>query len=137
MIFRYLIETEVLVIHARIVDATSGAHGVREIELLRSIVERPKTSFGGNDMYPGIFIKAACYLESTAKFHIFIDGNKRTSFALAVRFLETNGYIFVGENVEVERFVLSVVTHKLELADIAIWLKKNSKKVRSGKKKGK
>ena len=130
---RYLTETEVLVIHARIVDATSGAHGVREIELMRSIVERPKTAFGGKDMYPDVFEKAACYLESTAKFHVFVDGNKRTSFALAVRFLETNRYIFVGENVEVERFVLSVVTHKLELTDIAVWLKKNSKKAKPTK----
>ena len=134
---RYLTETEVLIIHARIVDATTGAHGVREIELMRSIVERPKTAFGGKDTYPDVFAKAACYLESTAKYLVFVDGNKRTSFALAVRFLETNGYMFAGANVEVERFVLSVVTSKLPLTDIAAWLKKNSKKVRSVKKKGK
>ena len=131
---RYLTETEVLVIHARIVDATTGAHGVREIELMRSIIERPKTAFGGSDMYPDVFTKAACYLESTAKYHVFVDGNKRTSFALAVRFLETNGHVFFGENIEVERFVLAVVIEKLELADIASWLKKNSKKVRPAKK---
>ncbi len=101
---------------------------------MRYIIERPKTAFGGKDVYPDVFMKAACYLESTAKYHVFVDGNKRTSFALAGRFLETNGYVFTATNPDVEQFVLSVVTDKLELAPIAAWLKKNSKKLKSAKK---
>ncbi|TSC78517.1 MAG: hypothetical protein G01um101433_182 [Parcubacteria group bacterium Gr01-1014_33] len=43
----YLSAEDVLVIHARIIGETGGAHGVRDTHLLGSIVERPKMQFGG------------------------------------------------------------------------------------------
>ena len=124
---RYLEPEEVLIIHALIIDETGGAHGVRDINLLSSIAERPKMVFGGQELYPGIFEKAAAYFESCAFHHAFIDGNKRTAIALSARFLYLNGYELFTTNRGLEKFVLNAVTKKYTLQAIADWLKKHSK----------
>ena len=126
---KYLSGEEILVIHSEIIDKTGGSHGIRDAGLLISIVEKPKMSFGGKELYQGIFKKAAVYLESLAHYHIFIDGNKRTGFAVAARFLYLNGLDFVAGNKEVENFVLKIAIEKLDLEIIAAWLKKHSRKI--------
>lgn len=127
---RYLTGEEVLVIHSEIIDETGGLHGVRDAGLLISIIERPKTAFSGKEMYKGIFEKASVYLESLARYHIFIDGNKRTAIAASARFLFLSGYELAARNKEIENFVLKVVSKKLSLKVIAKWLRAHSKKMR-------
>ena len=128
----YLPAEEILIIHARIIDETGGSHGVRDTNLLASVVERPKMQFGGKDLYPTIFDKAAVYFESCARHHAFLDGNKRTAVAIAARFLYMNGYALRVANSALEKFVLEAVVQKWELGRISVWLKKHSK--RMGKK---
>lgn len=127
---RYLTAKDILVIHARIVDATSGSHGVRDIGLLQSIVRRPQTAFGGKELYGGVFTKAAVYFEAIAQHHVFVDGNKRTSVAAASRFLFLNGFALTLANKELVAQALHVVVHKPELKEIADWLKAHSKKIK-------
>ena len=127
---KYFDAEDILVIHARIIDATGGSHGVRDVNGIKSIAERPRMGFGGKDLYPTVFHKASAYFTSTAFFHVFIDGNKRTAIALAVRFLHLNGYAFEVSNTEMEAFVLDAVVKKYEIEVIANWLKKHSKKKR-------
>ncbi len=117
---------EILVLHARILDATGGAHGVRDLHLLPSIVGKPKMKFGGKELYKGTFRKAAVYLEALVTYHIFIDGNKRTAFTTAARFLFLNGYTLDATNHQVEKFVLGVVLKKYDREDIAKWLERHS-----------
>lgn len=126
---RYLTGEEILVIHAKIIDATGGIHGVRDTHLLASLVERPKMEFGGNELYQGVFRKAAAYFESCAYHHIFLDGNKRTAIALAGRFMFLNGWDINASNEEMERFVLEAVGEKFELKKIAEWLHVYSKRI--------
>ena len=126
---KYLSGEDLLVIHARIVDATGGLHGVRDINLLASLLERPKSQFGGKEQFKGVFRKAAVYLESLVQYHVFLDGNKRTAIASTARFLYLNGYDLTASNKEVEKFVLGVAVKKPDIADIADWLKKNAKKI--------
>ena len=116
--------------HSEIIDATGGSHGVREIGLLMSIVERPKARFGGEELYEGIFQKAAVYLEALIQYHVFIDGNKRTGAISCARFLSLNGYELVATNKALEAFVVRVVVEKLELNSITDWLEKYSKKMK-------
>lgn len=124
---RHLSCEEVLVIHAKILDESGGLHGVRDINLLGSIIERPKMQFGGRDFYAAVFDKAAVYFESCARHHAFIDGNKRTAVALAARFLYHNGYVLKTTNKVLEGFVLNAVVKKYDISRIAVWFKKHSK----------
>src|SRR5688572_12118011 len=79
-----------LKIHDELIDAYGGAKGIRDYGLLLSALEMPKASFGGKDLHPTLFDKAAAYLYHVARNHPFIDGNKRTAAALALTFLEMN-----------------------------------------------
>ena len=123
---QYLTPENVLVIHAKLIDETGGLHGVRDLNLLISITERPKTSFGGQERYPTIFEKVATYLDGFVRYHVFIDGNKRTGIAASARFLFINGYEFSVSNEEMEKFVLEVAIKKLGIAEIVPWFEKHS-----------
>jgi death on curing protein len=125
----YLTGEDVLIIHSEILDATTGAHGVRDTGLLLSIIEKPKITVGGKDAYRTVFEKAAVYVESTARYHVFIDGNKRTAIACAARFLFLNGYELIASNRDTEAFVLEVVNEKLPISSVAEWLKAQTKKI--------
>lgn len=116
---------DVLVIHARIIDATGGSHGIRDVGLLASACARPHATFGANLLYPTVFEQAAALLESLARHHVFIDGNKRTSLAAAAYYLEHHGHQLIADNDEVEQLVLDVVTKHLTISVIAAWLKKH------------
>ncbi|MBI2587983.1 type II toxin-antitoxin system death-on-curing family toxin [Candidatus Azambacteria bacterium] len=126
---RYLTGSDILVLHARIMEETGGIHGVRDVGLLSSIVERPKMRFGGRELYRGVFQKAAVYVQSLAQYHVFVDGNKRTAVAASARFLYLNGYEMTATNIEVEQFVLRVVTKKLALESISEWLRIHSRRL--------
>lgn len=129
----YLSAQTILVLHSEVVDATGGSHGVRDVGLLAAIVDKPKAAFGGNDLYPDTFTKAAVYLESIVNYHVFIDGNKRTGIIVCARFLYQNGYTLSSTNKEVEKFVLSVAAEKIDIQTIVVWLKKHSRKTRAVK----
>ena len=128
---RYLSAEEILILHSEVVDATGGSHGVRDVGLLAAIVNKPAASFGGNDLYPTVLVKAAVYLESIVKYHVFIDGNKRTGITVCARFLYRNGYELSATNKEVERFVLFVAAEQIEISAVVAWLKKHTKKIRA------
>jgi death on curing protein len=126
---KYLTGEEILVIHSEIIDKTGGLHGIRDINLFVSILEKPKSKFGGNELHKSVFAKAAIYFESFAKYHVFIDGNKRIAFAASVRFLSLNGYEFTATNKQVESFIIKAATRKLNMSKITQWLKEYAKKL--------
>ena len=79
-------------IHEIIIAETGGLPGLREATLLHSAVARPFATFGGQELYPSDFEKAAALFHSLIKSHPFMDGTKRTAFAAALFFLESCGY---------------------------------------------
>ena len=117
-----------MIIHSEMIDQTGGAHGVRDNHLLASVAERPRHSFGGQEVFPDVFTKAAAYFHSLAMFHVFVDGNKRTAIASAARFLDFNGYELEVTNRQIENFVLRAVVKKLEVENIALWFRKHSRR---------
>ena len=127
---RYLTGEEILVIHARLIDETGGLHGIRDMNLLSSLMERPKMSFGGKELYLDIFAKATVYFTACAYHHIFMDGNKRTAVSIAIRFLFQNGWEFVASNKELENFAVKAVENKFTIDVVAEWFKKYSQKIK-------
>jgi death-on-curing protein len=57
-----------------------------------SALARPATRVMGVQAYPQLAAKPATLLESVARFHPLIDGNKRTAWTLMVLMLWINGY---------------------------------------------
>jgi len=122
----YLSAEQVLFIHSRLVDTTGGTHGIRDIGLLQSSVERPKATFEGKDLYPDVFHKASALMESLIKNHPFIDGNKRTAITAAGIFLQINGHPLNTSQQNLERFTLKMAAGKVSLRDASKWFTENS-----------
>ncbi|HEX4104065.1 MAG TPA: type II toxin-antitoxin system death-on-curing family toxin [Candidatus Paceibacterota bacterium] len=126
---RYLTVIEIIAIHDDIIKGTTGMVGVRDIELLDHVVKKPKMAFGGKDIHPDVFSKAASYCESFAHHQVFVDGNKRTALASAERFLFLNGFELVSGNGLTEQFLLKVATKEITGDDVVHWIEKHSRRL--------
>ncbi|WP_262699852.1 MULTISPECIES: type II toxin-antitoxin system death-on-curing family toxin [Streptomyces] len=98
-----------------------GADEVRDYGLLESALARPQASVFGQDAYPDVWQKAAALMESLARNHALVDGNKRLSWYATWVFLHINGHpLHADFDVdEAERFVLSVCQGELDVPKIA------------------
>lgn len=85
---RYLQIDEILAV-ARVVNGTE--HSVRDMGLLASAIERPRTHVFGAELYPALHEKAAALLHSVARNHALVDGNKRTAWLAMRVFLRLDG----------------------------------------------
>jgi death-on-curing protein len=70
---------DVLNLHEMLIEFYGGSNGVRDQGSLESAIARPFMTFDGQDLYPSPLEKAAALIESVAKSHPFVDGNKRTA----------------------------------------------------------
>ncbi len=87
----YLTLADVLGMHAVLVQRYGGAPGLRDPGALEAALFRPQTGY-----YEDIVAEAAALMESLAKNHPFVDGDKRIAFAAADVFLRINGWRLQG-----------------------------------------
>lgn len=127
---KYLTADELAVINEVVVSKSGGSIGLRDFGLLQSVSVKPQTSFGGQDIYPDLHLKAAVLYEAIVNYHVFVDGNKRTAFAALARFLYINGYNLSVTTIEIVDYTVGVAVNNPDLADIAVWIKAHSKKLK-------
>lgn len=101
-----------------------GFH-IRDVGLLASALARPATTVMGAEAYPGMAMKAAALLESLARFHPLIDGNKRTAWTLMVLMLWINGYRHDFNTDEGFDLVVKVAGGKFDLQECANLISKH------------
>jgi death on curing protein len=116
----------VLFIHEKIIADAGGKQGIRDFTLLHSGLERCKATFGGQDLYPELFDKAAALWHSLTMNHPFLDGNKRTAFAITTRFLNENGVKITSDQDEIVRICISIDNDGLKLSQIVDWLEQHT-----------
>ena len=93
---------------------------VRDVGLLESAIARPQASAFGEDAYPELFLKAAALLESLARNHALIDGNKRLAWIGTRYFLIKNGADIRAPSAQVgDRFIRRVAQGQIDLVDLA------------------
>lgn len=95
-----------------------GFH-IRDVGLLASALARPATTVMGTEAYPDLGLKAAALLESVARFHPLLDGNKRTAWTLMVLLLWVNGYRHDFTTDEGFELVVGVAAGTIDLPDAA------------------
>ncbi|HEX7542557.1 MAG TPA: type II toxin-antitoxin system death-on-curing family toxin [Patescibacteria group bacterium] len=117
----------VLAIHDDMVDKYGGSHGIRDLGLIQSAIARPQSSFGGDDLYPNVFDKAAALFHSLMFNHPFIDGNKRTTIVSTARFLSLNGFELDVSQEDFVAFLLLVANKHLSIEKISKWIENHSK----------
>ena len=125
----YLTLEQILAIHYDQIGRYGGSHGIRDLPLLESAVERPQASFMGEDLYPNIFTKAAALMHSMVLNHPFLDGNKRTATVTASAFLHFNGFDVKVSQQELIEISLNVESKKWDQEILAKWLEDHCQKI--------
>ncbi|MCT9087340.1 Fic family protein [Streptomyces sp. ASQP_92] len=98
-----------------------GEEEVRDYGLLESALVRPRSSVFGQDAYPDVWHKAAALMESLARNHALVDGNKRIAWYATWVFLHLSGHPLDPEfDVDdAEEFVLAVCQGMLDVPKVA------------------
>ena len=118
--------SQALKLHTVAILKFGGANGIRDMGGLESALARPFQTFGGEDLYPSIFEKAAAIGESLIMNHPFIDGNKRTGYLLMEALLRYGGHKIVASDDELYQFVINISTGSISFEEIVEWLKNNT-----------
>lgn len=126
---KYLHPDQILFIHHQVVSASGGSAGLRDRSLLESAVYRPHASFGGSDLYPDLYTKAAVLCHSLIHNHPFVDANKRSAYETLRVFLQINGFDISAHDADKFDLLLAVAESKMTVDQIAIWLEKHTKKI--------
>jgi len=95
-------------IHKLLVKEFGGTDGLRSKDQLESALARPYATFDGEELYPSVADKAATLLESILINHPFVDGNKRTGYALMRLMLLENGLDIFASEAEKYKLVVAV-----------------------------
>jgi len=121
----YLYPKQIAYLHQQIIAVSGGSPEIRDEGLLESAVYRPQSSFGGQDLYPDLWIKTAVLGHSLIKNHAFVDGNKRIGFESMRLMLRLNGFDLHASDDSKFEFVIKIAEGKLTEQNISDWLKKN------------
>ena len=120
----WVLPETVVALHEQLLSTFGGASGVRDAGLLASALARPENLFAYGK--PTTFELAASYAFGLVKNHPFVDGNKRSGFAVAVLFLELNGYRFDATEADATVQTLALAASELKEQAFAEWLAANS-----------
>ena len=71
------------------------------------------------------FERAALAIDYIANFHPFVEGNKRTSFEMAVRLLRIEGFE-LDDNHDTYLFIRDVASGLYDRGEVEDWLRRNS-----------
>ena len=104
----WIFEEIVRVIHQDQIQQHGGSLGIRDENLLAASLARPRHLFAYGQ--PDLFDLAAAYGYGLAKNHTFIDGNKRTDFAVMATFLLVNSYLLEVPEIEVVQIMEGLAT---------------------------
>ena len=96
-----------------------GVGPVRDVGLLDSAVNRPRSSAFGEDAYATLSLKAGALLQSMTKNHALVDGNKRLAWLSTVVFCDLNGFSPQLTNDEAFQLVYDVASSQLDVEVIA------------------
>ncbi|MGP0058714.1 MAG: type II toxin-antitoxin system death-on-curing family toxin [Beijerinckiaceae bacterium] len=115
----YLSTVEVLAIHADQIERYAGLSGIRDQGLLEAALYRPQTGY-----YADLIEEAAALWESLSQNHPFIDGNKRTAFAVVYTFLAINGAHLTADADETYAFIIGLYeTGTFDFEHLNQWLR--------------
>jgi death-on-curing protein len=114
-------ESVALASHDELLAEFGGSAGIRDANLLGSALARPRNlaAYGS----PDAAALAAAYTFGLTRNHPFVDGNKRTAYAIALVFLMDNGWSFIGTDVESVEIMLAAAAGEITEDALAAWFR--------------
>ena len=123
--------SEILRLHQKLLDATGGLSGTRDLGLLESAVYSANQVFGEEEAYPTVEQRAARLAYAITQNHPFVDGNKRIgAFALLI-FLDVNGVAMEYSDDDLIALGLGMADGTLDYEDVLGWIVKHKTGERS------
>ena len=116
MPFLFPRKQEVLDIHARLIEAFGGIHGLRDEAALESAL----ASAQNREYYESADLPtcAATYAYHLTQAHAFIDGNKRVAAAVSEIFLELTGVRLNATNKQIVSVFCDIAASKLSRDEV-------------------
>jgi death on curing protein len=114
----------VLAFHQESLRQHGGLHGIRDLGMLESALDRPKNKFYYEEA--SLESLAAAYAFGIALNHPFADGNKRTAFIAMAVFLEINGLTLTASEVDAYTTIMNLAAGELTEPELAEWTAANS-----------
>lgn len=114
---------EIIMLHAKLIDATGGGAGLRDRGLLESAVLGINASFGDVEQYPTVEEKAARLAFSLIGNHAFVDGNKRVGVLAMLMMLTLNNVSIHYTQEELIDLGLHMADGSLRYAQALQWVK--------------
>lgn len=118
-------EELIVALHDEVLRISGGRPGVLDMGVINSAVNRPKTYLAYHEDCD-LHTVCAVILQSIARNHGFVEGNKRTGLLSALLTYELNGITLnrkADTDKEFEQLVVEVVKEKIEIDVIASRLK--------------
>lgn len=98
--------------HALVLQQWGGSPGTLDEAAIEAALHRPtnKQAYGG---IVDLFDLAAAYVYGLAFAHGYVDGNKRTAWAVCMAFLGLNGYWLEGDDFDKFTSVIALVERRI------------------------
>lgn len=116
---------EITALHDKLIDRTSGSHGLRDQSMLESAIYSAQAYFADNEAYPSVEEKAARLMFSLTNNHAFVDGNKRIGVFTMLITLQLNNVKIKYTQAELISLSLSVADGKTDYDKILSWIKEH------------
>ncbi len=113
---------EVVYFHKKIIQATGGSYGIRDIGLIKSSLNRAYVTFDGQDLYKENKDKIVAITYSLIKNHGFIDGNKRIGVAVMLLLLRLNDIKIEYTQKELIELGLGIADGSFDEKEIKRWI---------------
>ena len=116
MPFLFPRKQEILDIHAQLIEAFGGVHGLRDEAALESALAAAEN----REYYESadLVTCAATYAYHLTQAHAFIDGNKRIAAGVSEIFLELNGGRLNATNEQIVTLFLDIAAGKLSRDEV-------------------
>ena len=121
--------SDIVDFHKALEQAFVMEKGIHDQGLLESAVHTPFQTFGGIDLYPSVFDKAARLCYGLAKDHPFHDGNKRTALHSMLVYLGVHDIYLLYDAATMEKIIISVADGSMSADELSLWLKNNHVRV--------
>jgi death-on-curing protein len=114
---------EILALHSKLIAATGGSGGLRDMGLLESAVYSCYQTVGGEELYPGVIEKAARLAFGVCANHPFVDGNKRAAVTAMLTILRLNDIVVSYRQKELVTLGLGIADGTLGYETVAEWVR--------------
>ena len=117
---------DVIQLHDDAIEQTGGSLGILSRHLLEAALARPVAGTAEAPLYPDVFSQIAAAADAIARWHPFVDGNKRAALLAASVMLQRCGLELCAAADEQVEMMCALAQGKLGVEDFARWLRERT-----------